>query len=166
MKSLVFSTLTLLVLVTWSNKLIASPVVIYDSGQTQSLTRYQVIIKTPISVPRYTLKTPEIKYPVKTLELTPGKVTTRRIHNPYLDRPVFIIGNDKLSLAWLQQHAPQLQKLHATGMIVNVKTAQQLRQIRQLVPGLEINPISGSSLTKQLSLQNYPVLISQTRIEQ
>lgn len=146
--------------------LMAAPEVIYDSGQTQSLTRYQVRVNTPPTVPDFTLKPPEIKFPVKTPELTPGKVTTRRIHHPYLDRPFFIIGADRRSLGWLQAHAPQLQKHQATGIVVNIDSRQQLNKIRQLAANLEINPLPASKLAKQLALQHYPVFISSSRIEQ
>lgn len=144
----------------------SAPIVIYDSGQTHSLSRYQVIVNPPVPVPNLTLKPAKLLFPVKTPELSSGNVATRRIHNPFLDRPFFIIGADPRSMAWLKAYAPILKKHQADGIVVNIDNALELAEIRRLAPTLDIHPVPGTQLARQLSLKHYPVLISSTRIEQ
>jgi integrating conjugative element protein (TIGR03765 family) len=156
---------------------LAEPVVIFDTGKTQSLAAYLPAIKPPtqtafaaqttaasLSVER--LQVLEHSLPVTTPELTPGNVETKTLSIPYLERPVFIIGADALSLQWLQRHRERLNTFHAVGWVVNVENAEQLAQLKQQAAPLELVALSGSELARQFGLSHYPVLISTTRIEQ
>lgn len=98
--------------------------------------------------------------------MTPGTVTSKSIGIKSLERPVFIIGADKLSAGWLQRHRQRLQTLHAIGLVVNVNHRVQLAQLQAIGIGLDMHALPGSSLAKQFALVHYPVLISATRIEQ
>ncbi|MBE0436395.1 MAG: integrating conjugative element protein, partial [Methylomicrobium sp.] len=104
--------------------------------------------------------------PVRSRALTPGAVQARVIDRPGLDRPVFIIGYDELSFDWLRHNLEQLKRHRATGIVVNVENQEQLRRLRQAADGLEVNPVPGDKIARQLGLMHYPVLISKNRIEQ
>ena len=161
---LVIISLSLLVLFNPSLS-IAEPIVIYDSGQTIPLLNqpktlhYQYLVSANFDVTFKSL-------PVKTSSMTPGKVQARTIDRPTLNRPVFIVGADPMSRQWLRIHHPQLKKIKATGIAVNVETGAQLKTLRQAAGGLDINPVAGDVIARQLQLNHYPVLISQSRIEQ
>ena len=157
--------MALILLLCISPVILAEPVIIFDSGQTQPLQSQPKTIRYHYSAPENTQ--PEFDgLPVSTPSMTPGRVKTRSINRPYLNQPVFIVGADRFSIVWLQAHREQLQQHNATGIAVNVQTQQQLEQLRQAAGGLSVNPVSGEKIARQLSLAHYPVLVSQTRIEQ
>ncbi len=160
----VFSLLSLLVLFKPSVS-VGEPIVIYDNGQSiplrnQPKTRHY---QYPVSA-NFNIKLEPL--PVKTPAMTPGKVQTRTIDRPTLNRPVFIVGADPMSLQWLRLHQRQLKKINATGIAVNVESKQQLDILRKAGGGLDINPLSGETIARQLALFHYPVLMTSTRIEQ
>ena len=143
----------------------AEPVIIFDSGQTQAMQSQPKTLRYQYPPPQNT----QHEYnglPVSTPSMTPGRVQSRIINRPYLNQPIFIVGADPLSIAWLKEHREQLQKHNATGIAVNVQTQQQLEQLRQASGGLAVNPVAGEKIARQLSLSHYPVLVSRTRIEQ
>ncbi|KGK25436.1 hypothetical protein GT93_11505 [Pseudomonas plecoglossicida] len=80
--------------------------------------------------------------------------------------PLFLIGADAASLAWLTQHAPALKRLGANGIAVEVADAAALRRIWAIAPGLAIWPVSGDDIAGRLELEHYPVLITPTGLEQ
>lgn len=104
--------------------------------------------------------------PVVSEALAPGTVTTRRIHLPDFMTPFFLIGADDLSRRWLKQRGPRLRELHAVGLVVDVETAAQLKQLRRLGNGLVLRPVAGDDIAKRLDLSHYPVLITPNGIQQ
>ncbi|MDC9589436.1 integrating conjugative element protein [Xenorhabdus sp. XENO-10] len=103
--------------------------------------------------------------PVNTPELTPGKVIRRPLQLPGIGA-LFLIGDDPDSRQWLSQHATILAKLHAVGLVVNVREMAGLQALRALAPGLLLSPASGTELARRLQLQHYPVLITDTQLSQ
>ena len=103
--------------------------------------------------------------PVKSEQLSPGDVPRRVIQAPGLT-PIFLIGDDDRSRAWLRQRGPALRDRNAIGLVVNVETAQALASLRQVAGGLTLSPVSGDDLAARLGLKHYPVLITATGIEQ
>lgn len=103
--------------------------------------------------------------PVRSARLTPGPVEHRAINVPGLT-PLFLIGDDDRSRAWLRERSPELRVLRAVGFVVNVSSANALASLRELAPGLTLAPASGDDLGARLGLRHYPVLITATRIEQ
>jgi integrating conjugative element protein (TIGR03765 family) len=103
--------------------------------------------------------------PVTTPELTPGAVRDRPLQLPGIGA-LFLVGEDPASRAWLARHAAALAARHAVGMVVNVTTMVNLQALRELAPGVEIAPASGSELARRLRLEHYPVLITDTGLSQ
>ena len=147
------------------SRLSAAPVVLYDSGHTQPVPSPGQPVRITLPSSPGPQDAPAV-FPVKTPEMKPGRVIPRKINRPALTHPVFIIGADPLSLKWLKYHAEQLKKLQASGVIVNITSAEQLQRIRRMAPGLTITPMPGRAIARQLRLSHYPALISRTRIEQ
>jgi len=102
--------------------------------------------------------------PVRSARLTPGDEPRRVIRAPGLT-PLFLVGDDDRSRAWLKQRRADLQALRAVGLVVNVATPEALAPLRRLVPGLMLSPASGDDLAQRLGLKHYPVLITATGIE-
>ena len=103
--------------------------------------------------------------PVRSERLSPGEVQRRVIQAPGLT-PIFLIGDDDLSRAWLTERLSALRDRNAIGLVVNVETADALASLRQLAGGLMLAPVSGDDLAARLGLKHYPVLITATGIEQ
>lgn len=143
----------------------AEPVVIYDSGRTTRLPHQPqtLHLQTPVTA-NFDVQIDAL--PVKTPSMSPGKVESRTIDRPYLDRPMFIVGADPLSIRWLRLHQAQLKQINAMGLAVNVETQAQLRQLQNAAGGLEIHPLAGDAMAAQFALQHYPLLITASRIEQ
>ena len=104
--------------------------------------------------------------PVTSDRLTPGSVARRAIDMPAGMTPFFIVGADTLSMRWLEQRGARLRELHAVGLVVNVKTADQLQRLRQRGEGLVMRPVAGDDIAKRLSLTHYPVLVTPEAIQQ
>lgn len=101
--------------------------------------------------------------PVNTPALTPGKVVTQQT-GTNVPRPLFIVGDDALSHRWLTAYYPQLKKMNAIGLIVNVRTPHGLQRFNQYP--LQMYPVPGHDFVKTFSLKHYPVLIHNENITQ
>ncbi|MGU1062166.1 integrating conjugative element protein [Pseudomonas aeruginosa] len=169
--------LALLACVTTHNAL-AQPrplIIVEDRGGTSALPYYEALKLQPragqqsprIEIPRppATAFSEADMLPVRSMRLSPGDVPRRTIEAPGLP-PLFLVGDDERSRAWLRQRASRLQALGAMGLVVNVESAQALAALRALAPGLSLSPIYGDDLAERLALQHYPVLITATGIEQ
>lgn len=108
---------------------------------------------------------PSYLLPIRSPGLTPGTVQPRSLEVK-VSRPVFLVGSDRRSLAWLQQHKDQLRELGAVGLLVQAETTADLRAIARIADGLQIAPASGTSIAKAVGVSHYPVLIGPTGIEQ
>jgi len=163
---------------------LAEPIVIHDTGNTQPLAPYleAVTVKRAPSA-RLEAKPPEVRLPaggfnkslllpIRTPELTPGRLAEQSPTPALLERlsrltrPVFLIGADPESLNWLAQHREQLQALGAVGLLVQADSAAELAAVERAGGDLVIVPASGSMLAQLLGLRHYPVLISRAGIEQ
>lgn len=103
--------------------------------------------------------------PIRSPSLRPGPVESRPINLPGLTA-LFLIGDDPRSHAWLQKRLPDLQRLSAVGLVVNVESALALEALRRRAPGLSLTPVAGEDLATRLGLTRYPVLITASAIEQ
>lgn len=140
--------------------------VVEDRGGSSALPYYQTIASEPLNSP---LAAAGVRaggaFPVATPELSPGPVQERVLNAAGL-QPIFIVGDDPTSQAWLKQKLQQLQILQAVGLAVNVSNAARLQEIRRWAPGLQVIPAPASDLAVRLRLQHYPVLITATTLQQ
>ncbi|WP_313025511.1 integrating conjugative element protein [Pseudomonas lopnurensis] len=101
-----------------------------------------------------------------TSELSPGTVEPRQVRLATLPAPLFIVGDDAISLRWLRQHHEALQRLQAIGWAVNVRDQAALNRIRAAVPGLAVQPMNVDDFARRLGLRHYPVMITSSSVEQ
>ncbi|CAJ7326870.1 integrating conjugative element, PFL_4695 family domain protein [Burkholderia pseudomallei] len=149
-------------------------IVVGDDGGVSALPYYHALNLLPDAPAAVTLAaptTPHAPYretdllPVHSAHLTPGRVASRTLHAPGLS-PFFLIGDDAPSRAWLHARGDTLRTLSATGLVVNVGSAQALAALRRDAPGLTLVPTSGDDIATRLNLSHYPVLVTATGIEQ
>lgn len=96
---------------------------------------------------------------------TVGKVSARNIDKQLLDINVFIIGTDKTSQRWLQQHQNKLQDLQTIGFITNVDNFEIIIQLQQLYQ-LPLLPVNVDPLMKLINEHHYPVGITGGKVWQ
>ncbi|MGV8399261.1 integrating conjugative element protein [Pseudomonas aeruginosa] len=148
-----------------------SLIIVEDRGGSSALPYYEALAPQPEvssfrqdTAPRRPYSEADM-LPVRTPRLTPGKAAKRSIEAPGLT-PLFLIGDDNYSRAWLNRRLATLQQLGAVGLVVNVETQPALQALRALAPGLELVPVAADDLAQRLGLSHYPVLITTTGIEQ
>lgn len=149
-------------------------IVVEDHGGVSALPYYEALDLQPAATPPASpTEAPQIPthrfgeadmLPVRSARLAPGEAPPRTIQAPGLT-PLFLVGDDDRSRAWLRAHAQRLRERHAMGLVVNVETAEALAALRSLAPGLTLAPVSADDLAERLDLHTYPALISATGIE-
>lgn len=149
-------------------------IVVEDRGGVSALPYYEALNPPPrqgemsqlaITPPFVRPATEADMLPVRSERLSPGEVPRRVIQASGLT-PIFLIGDDDQSRAWLKQRGPALRDRSAIGLVVNVESPEALAALRQLAGGLTLAPVSGDDLAARLNLTHYPVLITATGIEQ
>ena len=142
-------------------------IVIYDSGDTLPIAPYLPKRSEPQpKLPKSSAVRKTFQLPIETPSMSPGlvKVTSKTIK--YLQQPLFLVGTDKRSKAWLEAKHGQLIKLNAVGLLVQVDTLKDIQAMQALAKGLRLIPASAESFAKPLALEHYPVLISRDGWEQ
>ncbi|MEO3691365.1 integrating conjugative element protein [Roseateles paludis] len=148
-------------------------IVVEDRGGASALPYYQPLNPqpddtarpAPLPRPRVGNSAEAAMLPVRSANLSPGDVPRRVIRAPGLT-PLFLVGDDARSRAWLRQRHAALRELGAVGLVVNVESMAALVELRHLAPGLTLAPASGDDLAQRLGLRHYPVLITSTGVEQ
>nr|WP_084257134.1 integrating conjugative element protein [Pasteurella testudinis] len=103
--------------------------------------------------------------PVVSHQLSPGVLKERTMDLAGL-QPIFLVGNDNMSVAWLQSKKQYLASLHAIGLVVNVDSLSALIALREIAPELTLIPTPGDDLAERMNLQHYPVLITEQGLTQ
>ena len=144
--------------------------VIADYGGESAVRFYEslqpdetVVAASPNAIPA-TLTEMDI-LPVVSHRLTPGKVMPVSLDLTGM-APIFLIGADNLSIQWLIQNNETLERIHATGLVVNVKTPEELTALRQKFPRLTFIPTPGDDLAIRLNLSHYPALLTEVGLSQ
>ncbi|MBX9704959.1 MAG: integrating conjugative element protein [Gammaproteobacteria bacterium] len=104
-------------------------------------------------------------YPVRSTLLSPGNVESISVH-VVLTHPLFIIGDDARSKAWLVHYQKRLIMVRAQGLVVNIESHDAMTALQQQFTELPLIAISGDAIAQWLHLKHYPVLISNNMIEQ
>lgn len=150
-------------------------IIVEDRGGVSALPYYQALNPqdSDRSTPPVPAPAPRIgsvadaetaMFPVRSARLSPGDEPRRVIRAPGLT-PLFLVGDDDRSRAWLRQRRAALRELRAVGLVVNVASPEALDALRRLAPGLTLSPVSADDLAQRLSIRHYPALITATGIE-
>lgn len=147
----------------------AEPVVLHDSGQTEPLAPYLASVQVEPTDSAATAAPPSgynlaALFPIRTPSMTPGPVwlsPDQQARLRGLPRPLFLLGADSLSRAWLVEQRGQLEAVGAVGFLVNAESLAELSALQQLAgPGLIIVPASAETLAQVLGLRHYPLLLT------
>lgn len=119
---------------------------------TQSDSAMQLNLQSPIGVPAIS-------------RATVGKVDSKVLQSELLTTAIFVIGADKESVNWLEQHHEQLQKLHAIGFITNVNDMTSLIVLQEKFQ-LPLLPVNVDPLLDYIHEQHYPLAIAEGAVWQ
>lgn len=146
----------------------SSLIVVEDRGGVSALPYYQDLAPEPTaqSAPVGNIGVRgQGSFPVQSDLLTPGQTQGRVINAPGL-QPLFLVGDDESSKAWLSQRLEQLQHLNAVGLVVNVASAERFAEVQRWGSGLQMVPAPSNDLAQRLGIKHYPLLITATAIQQ
>jgi len=115
-------------------------------------TAMQLNLQSPIGVPVIS-------------QATVGKVDRKVLQSELLTTAIFVVGADRESIKWLEQHQDYLQKLHAIGFITNVNDMESLIALQEkfLLPLL---PVNVDPLLHYIHEQHYPLIIAEGAVWQ
>ncbi len=147
--------------------------VIYDSGNTQSISQYlpqrfeqentqqsrQSVLLKKQKMLAYTL-------PITTPSLSPGVVTASPKAFRYLQQPLFLVGSDERSKHWLIEKREQLIELGAVGLLIQAEDTKDVEAMVILAQSLRLMPASAEGFAAELGLTHYPILLSNQGWEQ
>ncbi|MGH8647539.1 MAG: PFL_4695 family integrating conjugative element protein, partial [Gammaproteobacteria bacterium] len=102
--------------------------------------------------------------PIRSPSLSPGTVEARH-HPTRLLQPLFLVGTDPRSLAWLEANRERLEQMGAIGMLVQADNEAELKQAIAAAQGLPLIPASGEAFATALGIRHYPVLITREGFE-
>ena len=81
-----------------------------------------------------------------------------RLGVPGLTRPVFAVGSDPASLAWLASNAAWLRKSGARGFLVSAPSEDAAERASAFAArlGLRLDPMAGAALADAYGARSYP----------
>jgi integrating conjugative element protein (TIGR03765 family) len=149
----------------------AEPAVLADRSPTRPVEDYGIprlaapaasALKAPAP-----LAPPGPAFPLRTPGLSPGPVEPRDANLPQLaGKPMFLVGSDAQSRAWLARNAARLAEIHAAGLVVQADGPEDVAALQSLAGGLPLSAVNAQTLALTLGISHYPVLVSTGRIEQ
>ncbi|KPA97021.1 integrating conjugative element protein [Pseudomonas asplenii] len=148
--------------------------VVEDLGGTSALAYYRSLNLSAAPRPGKAMQLPTVRVspyaeadmlPVRSVILKPGRIAPR-VHNIPGLRPIFLVGDDELSRHWLRERVEVLRDLKAVGLVVNVQRLPALAELRLLARGLDMAPASADDLARRLGIEHYPVLVTETGLDQ
>lgn len=97
-------------------------------------------------------------YPIRTVDMRPGPVHKKMLPTAAA-MPVFVVGYDSQSFAWLHHNKQHLLNTGAHGFVVNVATSQQFARLQEYAAPITLSPVNGDDFHQHLGLTHYPFLI-------
>jgi integrating conjugative element protein (TIGR03765 family) len=92
--------------------------------------------------------------------ITPNMNQLNTIALPRLIQPIALVGSDRTSLQWLQQHQRQLQQQQALIWLVNADHIQNIEAVKQVMSNtLTIIAMPATLWVTHYNIQHYPVLL-------
>lgn len=119
---------------------------------SQSDTSLKLNLSSPIGVPAKS-------------KATAGKVSRKTLDNNLLNMPLFVIGTDKASIQWLEQHQEELKSMQATGFITNVNDFETIVALQEKFK-LPLLPVNVDPLLAYIHEQHYPLIIAEGAVWQ
>ncbi len=155
----------------WVHAAAAAPVDLGTYGPTESVERYRQRVQgIDGKATRYHAQPGKVRvphaFPIRTPEMTPGRVTPSRHAFTGVQRPLCVVGTDPWSQRWAANRRARLLELGAVCLVVQAKTTQDVEALRATLAPVPTIAASASDLARRLGLTHYPVLLSGEGVEQ
>lgn len=141
--------------------------IIYDSGNTFSIAPYvpgrvdsEVVRVAPNQ------NSAPFQLPIETPAMRPGRVMVTPISLRYLQQPLFLVGSDPVSQAWLEEKQQALIEISAVGLLIEAKDMADVETMLSIAGDLRLVPASAQGFAEKLGLTYYPILLSKDGWEQ
>jgi len=104
--------------------------------------------------------------PIETPGLSVGDVPFRMTKRQNMPQPIFLIGADSNSIAWLKRHRRVLRENRVLGWIVQADTVAEIERIKKIAGKMLFITASGQIFAERYGIKHYPVLITPDHVEQ
>ena len=137
-------------------------VVVRDTGGTVPAGQYLSFALEAIDSPEVS---PLVHFPVVSTKLAAGDflvVGLRLPNSQLLPQPIFVIGDDERSKAWLKQWSRALVQLGALGFVVNATDREGFKALMRLADGVRLSPSDGAwfqDLLVGAGATTYPLIV-------
>ena len=140
-----------------ANIAMAQPIVLADFGGQPLPWTQDLHTK---SIPPIPLKRIQFMpaYPIRTVGMHPGSVH-KKVLPTNAAMPIFVVGYDSQSFAWLHHNKQHVLDAGAHGFVVNVATSQQFTRLQEYAAPITLSPVTGDDFHQYLGLTHYPFLI-------
>jgi integrating conjugative element protein (TIGR03765 family) len=151
----------------------STPVVIFDSGRTVSVSQLYAPLFSSNSNLREAPRSANLArslarnpltnmFPLRTTAMTVGALpaNSKVAHAP--TRPLCVIGDDPTSQRWLAARLKWLHKNAASCVVVSAASVASFVALRDAAQGLEMAPALADGVAKQTGLRTYPFVITVT----
>lgn len=100
-------------------------------------------------------------FPLSTT-MSPGRLDSLEFTDPKrLVRPFVVVGQDELSVEWLQFRYQELVEMQALVFVVEADSFDYLRELGTRFSPLRIAPANGDAIGKSLNVMTYPFMVNQ-----
>tara|TARA_R110001592_G_scaffold316364_1_gene592796 strand:+ start:33511 stop:34041 length:531 start_codon:yes stop_codon:yes gene_type:complete len=108
-------------------------------------------------------------FPVRTKAMSVGAVGPEEMPNLpasyQIVTPMFIIGDDPVSLRWLVDNRELLISKKAVGLVVNVETSARMDEIRRTAgEGILLSVSPGDDIAESLGIKHYPFYVDRNGV--
>ena len=156
--------------------------VLYDSGNTVSIDNYYLSnpeakrqevkrfeqareqVKEGIKQPQQKHVEQIMKghFPISPDVISFSSVSKKQVLRdiPQLEHNIFVVGDDKYSLQWIEYNKEELLRFGAVGILTKVDSMVRFKEILEQVKPLSLMPVSADFVQKEFGVTNYPVLIT------
>lgn len=161
---------------------IAELIVLDDTGGTKilgSISRDaldQKILKSKTiqdssslsSIPELVSNYGEIKFPIETSKMKVGRVLRGEgdyLAKTYMERPLFIIGTDPVSMGWFKKNSDYLDKHESVGLIVSSASKEEYEALLSIAGSKTmITQANGDEIYEFMGIKHYPFYADQNGV--
>lgn len=103
---------------------------------------------------------PEV-YPLTTTHMTPKRIDQPiEGYYPRMFFPVCIVGDDDLSIEWVERNRRYLAESGAQCFLVSAASAESAEPVLRLLDGIMVYPGNGDAIAQYFKVDHYPILIT------
>ena len=100
------------------------------------------------------------EYPIETERMQPGALVGKTVKTSMFAQPMAFMGDDGLSIKWLEQNHGYLASQNVPLFLVNLASESSYKFLQKRFPGLQFYPLDADELASLAGLSRYPILVT------